>query len=1045
MKLIETSVFRPIGVATAAMAVIALGWVAMGRLAVDLLPEIDFPRVSITTLYDGVAPQEIETLLTRPIEQAMSTLEGVEKLESTSAEGISRVQLQFNWGVSLEQAVNDVRALLDRVVSRLPEGVDRPVVYKFNLADAPIAFLSLSGPGDPRHLRYLAEETLSRRIERIPGIAAADVRGGRPREIRVELDADRLVALRLSPQEVAQTLTRENRNVSVGNMLEQGREVVVRSVGEYETVEQIARTVVARRDGSPVYLADVGSVIDDVAELTNFVWIDRDPGMRLRIAKQSGANTIRVAEQLRREVEAINRDYEGRLHMAVLWDSSVFIEQAVNNVRNGALAGAALAIFVLLFFLRNLRSTLVIATAIPISIMATFGLMYFYGYSLNIISFGGLALAVGMLVDNAIVILENIYRRREMGDAVTEAAVAGAGEVTLPVIAGTLTTMAVFVPVMFMSGFAGVFFQEMAVVVSFGLFCSLAVAVTLVPALAAQLLGRERQRPLSAPVARLSAWAERGYQRIEDHYSRLLDRVLRRPGRVVLAALGLLAGALALTPLLGIELMPEADEGGVRVDVEYPVGTPVERTMELIRQVEASVLSVLRPDELEHVMTMAGPENWWQTTGGNEGRLELTLSSASARGRSADEISVAIREALGEHPASRIRVRTTSSNVLMRLMRGGEDRLAVEIRGFDLDTADALGRQVLALMRDIPGVADVRIDREEGKPEQVVRLNRDRIADLGLRTDEVATALEHYVLGRVATRFRDGSAEYDMRVRMGEIDRRYLDQLADLPIVLPGGTVVPLGAVAELESRTGPAAIRREGQERLLVVGGGIEGRPLGDVVVDVRERLRELSVPSGFSVGLGGEYAEQQQTFSDLQVGLLLALLLVFAVMAVQFESWRHPLVVMSAIPFSFVGVILTLVLTGTSFNMNSFLGTIVLIGVVVNNAIIFVDYVNLLRRRDGWALDAALRETGRRRLRPILMTTATTVLAMLPLALGIGEGAEVQAPLGRAIVGGLLVSTAVTLLLVPSLYLLWARREKPLAPPRPAPSGDGAATAAP
>ncbi|MDX1385643.1 MAG: efflux RND transporter permease subunit, partial [Thermoanaerobaculia bacterium] len=558
--------------------------------------------------------------MTRPIEQAMSTIEGVDELNATSSEGMSQVSIMFEWGRDLDQAVNDIREKLDRVRERLPPDADPPTLFKFNLSDMPVAFLGLSGGGDARRLRYLAEEVLSRRLERVPGVAAVDTRGGRVREIQVRLDENRLAALGISPREVSLALGRENRNVSAGDMLETGREVLIRSVGEFSDVQQIADTVVTTREGRPVFVSDLGVVEDGFQEVRNELWVDGKPGMRLFVSKQSGSNTVEVVDRLKREIAAINRDYEGRLHLAILMDGSEFIRRSVSAVERSALYGAVLAVLVLLVFLRDGRATLIVAAAIPISVLATVALMYFNGFTLNVISLGGIALGIGMLVDSAIVVLENIYRKRHAGLGSLDAAIDGSREVSMAILAGTLTTLAVFVPVVFISGMAGIFFKEMAVVVSFALICSLAVALTLIPAAAAKWLpepgeGRRfRHEAFGGLLEKVGA----GLNAVDEAYGHLLERALRHPWRVVAISLSLLVLSFLAVPLVGFELMPETDEGRMQVSVELEVGTPVETTMTTMQSLEQKLRGLLREEELEHLITTAGPENWWRPASGNQ-------------------------------------------------------------------------------------------------------------------------------------------------------------------------------------------------------------------------------------------------------------------------------------------------------------------------------------------------------------------------------------------------------------------------------------------
>jgi HAE1 family hydrophobic/amphiphilic exporter-1 len=1024
MSIAGTAVRRPIGTAMIYLGVLVVGAVALGRLSVDLLPDMDFPRVSVITTYEGVGAEEIETLITRPIEQAVSTIQGIDRIDSSTAEGISRVNLQFAWGSDLDVVVNDVRANLDRIAATLPEDAERPVIQKFDLSAVPVAQIGVSGSGDPRRIRHLADDAIARRLARLEGVAEASARGGRVREIQVELDAGKLVAFGISASEVELALQRDNRNVSAGDVRAAGREVLVRSVGEWRKADEIYDVLVREVEGRPVYIRDLATVRDSIREPNNEQWVNGEPGIAMSVSKQSGANTVEVVERVREEIERINRDYAGRIRLSMIEDSAYFIERSINNVRNGAMTGALLAVLVLLFFLRDVRATAVISTAIPVSILATFALMYFSGYTLNIISFGGLALGIGMLVDNGIVILENIYRKREQGVGAIEAAVQGTREVAPAVLAGTLTTVAVFAPVVFVSGFAGVFFGQMAGVISFSLFCSLVVAVTLVPAMSAQVLapGSGARTGWSA---KLSRSCGETIDAMESLYGRLVRRALETPGWVIACSIVLLLASIRGVSFVGMELMPEADEGAIDIDLEFPIGTPLERSAEIMPEVEARVRSVLREGEAASSLTSAGPEMWWMVGGAHEGEVELNLVPLSQRERGIREVMREIRKALSDLPDTQLRIRQGSANFFNRLIRGRSgERLAVDIRGHDREVATQLADRVTQAMLSVEGVTDARLDREEGLTEASILVDVVKAADLGLTRAEVAETIETYVLGRVATRLRQGGDEFDVRVQLQPSDRAHVDQLLSLPLVTPRGETVPLGSVARLEERLGPPSIERQDQERLIQVAAGIGDRPLDAIVSDLELRLADIPVPDGFTLAISGEHAEQEKTFGGLFVGILLAIFLVYTVMAVQFESLVHPLIIMASVPFAFVGVVATLAITGTTFNMNSFLGAIVLVAIVVNNAIVLVDYINLLRRERAMPLYEAVVEAAHRRLRPILMTTATTTLAMLPLAIGGGEGSEIQGPLARVVLGGLAVSTLVTLVVVPCLYFMVERR---------------------
>jgi len=1006
MSLPERAIHRPVTTFMVFVGIVLIGLVSFLRLSIDMLPEIDFPSVSIVTSYQGVGPEEIETLLTEPIEQAVSTVQGVERIESYSIEGRSRVQLQFSWGASLEAAVNDVRAAVERIRDDMPEEADAPVVFKFDLSSFPIMMISLSGDMEPWRLRQFADETISYQLERVPGVASVDIRGGDKREIHVNLNVDRLAAYGLTSADIVAAVARDNINISAGNMREQGKEVIIRALGEYQDVEQIAQVVLAARDGQLIKVGDVAEVVDSSEEPVNAVFVDGEPGIRLSISKLSGANTVEVADRVQAEIKRINRDYPN-LELKPMFDTSTYIRNSINNVEQGILFGAGLALLVLFFFLRTARATFTIAVSIPVAVIGTFALMYLGDFTLNMITFGGLALGIGMIVDNAIVVLENIQRYREQGMERRSAAIRGSREVSTAIIASTITTVCIFIPVLFQEGFAGIFFSEMAFVVTFALICALLAALTLVPVIAS--LSSRRTKTINKEIPWLS--------RLQDAYGRLLSKALRHKRVVYLTAVVLLIGCLMLAPFIGQELIPQGDQGDVRIDAELPVGSPLDKTIRVVNEVSDRAKATV--EEAVAVMGVAGPPGNYSTAGKNGVSVRLKLADPGDRKRSDQEVANALRPVMSQIPDFKPRIRASEGFFLFRMLRGGGERLRGNSRGYDLAVASLLAKQVADRMEKVEGITDVDIDRKEGNREAVVLIDPAKAADLGLTVGGVGQELSTYLLGTGATYFRQGGDEFRILVRLRETDRMHTDQLERLPLMTGDGRIIQLGDVARVERSEGPVSIRRLNQERMVTVSAGFADVDLGSIVNQVRTSISDLPVPEGFSISMGGEFEEQQKTFAQLLVGLILAIALVYMVMASLFESLLHPLVMLLSIPFALIGIILTLLITGTTLNMNSFLGAIVLVGVVVNNAIVLVDYINLLRREHGMELVAAVTEGGRRRLRPILMTTLTTSLALVPVALGIGEGSEMQAPLARVIIGGLLSSTLITLVFIPCLYV--------------------------
>jgi HAE1 family hydrophobic/amphiphilic exporter-1 len=1040
MSLPRFAIRRPITIYMVCIVAILLGAISFFLLPVDLMPDIEFPSLTVFTEYAGVAPEEMETLITRPIERSVSSAPGVEEITATSSEGQSRVTVRFAWGTNLDEAANEIRTRIDRLRRSLPEDAEPPTLFKFDVSQFPILFMAVAGERDPRDLRQFVEDQILYRLERVPGVAAADVRGGLRREIHIDLSLERLRGYDLSIRNVVDVLRRENLNEPVGPVEEGDYELLLRTQGEFRTPQQIQNLVLAVRNGVPVYIKDVANVEDSHEEVRSMIRVNGKSGIRLSVTKQSGANTVAVARAVKKELESIGRDFPD-LSVLPIFDQSTFIEQSNRNVRNAAISGAILAILILFVFLRNLRSTFVIAVSIPVAVVATFALMYYNNFTLNTVSFGGLALGVGMLVDNAIVVLENVFRHRESGQSRIDAAIDGTNEVSTAIVASTLTTIAVFVPVVFLSGMSGILFQQLAYVIAFALLSSLLVALTIIPVLCSKYLRiEEPDHPFLRKVVHQSGEI---LNRLDVEYQQLIHWALDHRRTVALMTTGILVGSLLLAPLVGFELMPETDEGEVRLSIELPVGTRVEVTDDVAREIEEIVYRDV--PEVEHILTDIGGGGWRQSST-HRASIRVKLVDHAKRERSSAEIAGALRPNLMRRPGMRVFARASGGMFLMRMGRGGEDRIAIELRGHDMQMAGDLSQAIKDIVDSVPGVTDSQVSRREGKPEMLVTVDRQKAATMGLNVSDLADSLRTTVGGRIATRYRERGNEYNILVRLQEQDRQALSSVELIPIYTPVGRTVPAASLIRLERREGPVSIARKDQERIVTVSANFTDRDLGHIMSDIEARLRELPLPMDFAILFGGEYEEQQEAFLGLLLCLVLAIVLVYMVMAAQFESLRDPLVILFSIPLASVGVILVLFLTNTTFNIQAFIGVIMLAGIVVNNAIVLVDYTNLLRRRDGLSLRQAVELGGRRRLRPILMTTLTTVLAMVPMALGIGEGGEVQAPMARVVIGGLLASTLITLIVIPTLYTTveerTARQEKEVEEsstgPEPAPAAN-------
>ncbi|HEN21063.1 MAG TPA: efflux RND transporter permease subunit [Desulfobacteraceae bacterium] len=1023
MKLSRFSVQRPVFTIMASLIVIILGAVAWTRLPIDLMPDITYPTLSISAEYENASPEEIEELITRPLEEALTAVPGVEEVTSVSAEGRSNVRVTFTWGTDLDSAANDVRDRLDRVMPRLPDGTDKPTLRKFDLASFPVLILGASSDIDPIQMRKILEDQVKYRIERVPGVAAMDIHGGLEREIHVNLSPEKINALGLPLDLIINRIKEGNINLPAGTLERGSLDVRIRTPGIYISLEELGETVVAVREGVPVQLRDVASIEDSWEKITRIVRVNGRPGIRLVVNKQSGKNTVEVASGVLREIERINHDIP-QIQISSIIDTSDYIKRSISNVGSSILYGGILAIFVLLLFLRNIPSTAIIATAIPISIIAAFGLIYFGGFTLNLMTMGGLALGIGMLVDNAIVVLENIYRHRESGNSPRQAAITGSEEVSAAVIASTLTTLAVFMPLIFVRGMSGIMFKQFAFIVGFSLACSLAVALTLVPMLASRMLTPTSQGarvPRGEKKGEISGHGLNFKTGMEERYRQLLHLALAHRKTVVIGSVLLMAGSIGLIPLVGVEFMPSTDESEVRVYGEMEVGTKLDVVARVFERIE-SVIKNEVPETRNMVSLIGGTS--WRARGSHSGEIRIALKPVSERDRSSEEIARDLRNKLSKIPGMMIRTREGQGLFILRMGTQTGEKVQVEIRGHDLEKADILAQSVKTVVEDVDGITDVQISRESGSPEELIIVDRQKAADLKITVSHIANMLQTVLSGTGAGNYRESGDEYRILVKLEEAEQKSLREILDLTLVNSDGETVVLRNLVQVIPRTGPVLIERKDQERTVTISANISGRDMGSILTDIRKALRTLPLPGDFSIVFAGDYEEQQKAFRELLLGFALSLILVYMVMASLYESLRDPFVVMFSVPLATIGVILMLLITGTTFNVQSYIGCIMLGGIVVNNAILLVDHINLLRRKEAMPLREAIEEAGRRRLRPILMTAATTMLALVPLAIGLGEGGEAQAPMARAVIGGLLSSTFITLIFVPVIYAVFESR---------------------
>jgi HAE1 family hydrophobic/amphiphilic exporter-1 len=1011
MGLTDTSIRRPVAATMFYLIVVTLGLVGFLYLPVDLLPDIEYPRLTVSVTYGNVGPEEMESIVTDPLENALASIPNLERMTSTSEEGRSRVSLEFGRGTDVAEAANDVRAALDRLRDELPPEADPPSIWKFDPNAQEIVTLSVASTRDLAATTRLLERELSQRFEQIPGVGSISIAGGVYREIQIQLLRDRLRAAGLTAAEVGDALRRENVQLPGGNVREGISDLYVRTLGEYESLDQIASTVVALREGRPVRVRDVALVVDGYEDVTNLAEVNGRPVVRLDIQKQSGANTVEVAARIRDQVDRINAERDD-VTLTIDSDQSTFIQQSISNVQSSAMWGGLLAIFILYVFLRSGSTTAIIALSIPISITATFGLLFFSGLTLNQMTFGGLALGIGMIVDNAIVVIENIVRHRRSGAGQQDSARAGTREVAGAVVASTLTTCVIFLPVVFMRTTSGQLFQTLALVVVFALGCSLLIALTLIPMLASRFLLAGAAPENSRGASRF----ERFIERLETWYAARLQGAMSHRGRVLAFTMTLLAVAIALFPLIEVELTPEMETNEIDVELEMARGTSIAVANLYLDELETIVRNVVPPED---VASLAA-----EVRGDGDAEIEIRLVGAADRQTDPTELADALRAASeGRIPGAEVRVEAGSGLwILRRLFSAGgtNDAIEVQLRGYDLDQAYDLAGRIEDRMRRAEGVVEVRLQQREGRPERNLRFERARIANMGLAIDDVGRAVQTSVGGARAGYFREGGEQFPITVRLRPEDRLTVRDLGGIAVKTAEGQMIPVSTLVRPEEDRGPTEITRVDGQRVLYITADLEsGVALGHGVARIREQLSDLSLPAGFSIVYGGAWEEQQRSARDFAIAIALALALVYMVMAGQFERFLDPLVVMFSVPVALIGVVPTLLLTGTTLNVQSVMGMVMLVGIVVNNAIVLVDYLNLLRVERGMAVVAAAVEAGRTRLRPILMTTSTTVLGLLPLALGLGEGGGLQAALARVVVGGLLASTLVTLFLIPTLYV--------------------------
>ena len=1019
MSMIKFAVKRPVTMIIMVSVLLILGFFTYSKLSVDLLPEMELPVAAVMTSYSGAGPEEVESGVTELLESALTTVSNVDTIQSISAAGQSVVIMMFNWGTDMDAAAIEMKDSIGFVEGYLPDGASDPLVIKMDPTMMPIMQIGISGE-DLAQVQEIAEEVIEPRLSRIPEVASVIITGGQERQVKVEIDPVRLENYGLTLSQVAQVLQMENFNMSSGKVTQGTREYYVRNMQEFETIEDIRNVAIVTATGSNLRLGDIATITDGYKEMEQFTRVNHREAVGVHLMKQSDANTVKASEAVRKELAKIQQELNLDLDVDIVYDAAEYINQSIDSTIKMIYEGALLAVLVLFLFLRNMRSTLIIFTAIPLSIIATFILMYFYGTTLNLITMGGLALGVGRIVDDSIVVFENIYRHRSLGLPPMEAAVTGASEVSSAVIAATMTFIAVFLPMVFVEGLASIIFAPMAMTISFAILCSLFVALTVIPLMSSRILTDKSMQRITEGSGRIfnatqkfGGWIDS----LGERYKVLIQACLNRRRRVIIIVTLLMVVSLAAIPLVGAEFMPATDSGEISVSIETDKGSTLEDTDEVIRQVENRLLDI---PEVELVFTSVGSAGTMMMSSGSGGTntstLYVKLCPKNERQRGVEMVAEDMRQQLAGLAGTKVAVSVMDATSSF----GSTSPVVVQVSGDDLDVLREISTEVADIVRSTPGTREVTSSITDGNPEMQIRIDRARAAAYGLTPIQVASEIKSAMDGTVATRYKVNGQEVDVKVSYTSEGHSDVDYLTNLTILSPQGAVVKLSQIATFELAQGPVQIIREDQVRKAEVTADLLNRDLNSVMTDIQASIDQMNLPAGYEITFGGENEEMMESFASLAVALLLAIILVYAVMAVQYESFFNPFVIMFSIPTCIIGVVFGLLLTGRSFSITAFIGVIMLVGIAVANAIVYVDYLKRLRER-GMERDEAIAEAGRVRLRPILMTAFTTILAMLPMAIGLGEGAELIAPLATVVIGGLLASTLITLVLVPVVYSIF------------------------
>lgn len=1021
MNLSKFSIKYPYVVFAVLVAVIGFGVISLGRLPVDLFPEFTMPTVMVMIPYPGAGPQEVEKTVIDEAERWLGTISGLDKIESNATDNLAYIQLTFKWGTDMREIMPKIRDNLDIALGEAPAEVHDPLIIETDVSLLPQMMVGVSGGQNPVHTREIAAK-ISDRLQRVRDVAAADVLGGEKREVLVSMDRRKLTTYNISPLHIEGLLKAHNLNYPLGSITEQGRELDLRLVAEYESLDEIKRTVVGEKGGLPVYLADVASADWSRTESKSAFNINAIPGVSIMIHKSSGANTINLSKALINEIEAIKKELPKEIKVTILYDSAKFVKTSLNSTFWNLITGAILAAFVLFLFLGRMRQTAFVGISIPLSVFIGIIGIDVAGFKIDILSLAGMTVAIGMVVDASIVVFEAIFRHNQSGLSPVDAAETGAKEVGAAIASSTITTIAVFVPLLFLRGFVSVLFKEFSWVMIITLSASLLVALTFIPLATSRFMKKETKEN------KFQKFSERFYSWLENTYSKMLAWALNHKAYTVFLGLALFVLSIGATFFHQKDFFPNMDRGEITVDITAEAGTSLEQMKSRVGVMEKLVLDSI--PELDVMQSTIGSGEGLVSTvrgvAGMKAQIMIHLVEKRKRRRSSEDIEAWLREKARNMPGLEI---TPAAQTLGSLAFGAEDialggttPIVVEIEGYNLETADSLGVMIADSLRMMPGLVDVRTSAQDRRPGIIFKIRRDLSSRFGMTPYELGAILRAELAGASATSYRVEGDEYDVRIRLSAQDRSILSKIETIEITTPVGQV-PLSNMVTIERAPTPSAIHHKGTNRIRTVGANLKGRDLGSASNEVQAFLNRIDPPAGIKLRLSGGFSQMKESFGDLWWVMLLAVVLVYLIMMAQFGSFRFPFIIMFTLPLALVGGIAMLIATGTSLNTFSMLGFIVLVGVVVNNGIVLIDYTNQLRRGKGMALEEAIKEAGRVRMRPVLMTALTTIFGLLPMAIGIGEGTELTTPLARPVLGGLLVATLLTLIFIPVLYYLFEK----------------------